>query len=283
MIVDIKKIILILSVVIMGSVLIMHKVSSARQLNARKLYSGEVSAKFTQEKKAGELYLKHLDLKSDKLNYLQKLRSTKSKRELSELIKTAEIKSEDNIKNEEMLKEQAINKNKEKQNESTTSSSELKDEKTSAPLASSVPSSSQEQEGHAQISASCQHKSSITTHTSIQCTDGLNFNGKHYDIKSFTGLGHVPVDEYVYQWVDYTEHLHLLAERQSLIGKDVRELGIGSKIIVNNHTYTIYNVLTGVINDYNAYNNLSSGQPALTIQSCDSESENSTLTFWYAS
>jgi hypothetical protein len=224
-----------------------------------------------------------INLKSDKWNYLQKVKTAHSERELLGLIKTAKVRNEDNIKADKILKEQAIKRNKGKSNESKTSGSKLQNEKSSETPASSVPSSSQEQGSQGRISISSQDIPATSTLPLLQHTDGLNFNGKHYDIISFTGLGHVPVDGYIYQWADYTEHLHLLAERQSPIGRDVRELAIGSTIIVNNQTYTIYNILTGVINDQNAYNSLSNGHPAITIQSCDSEEKNSTLTFWYAS
>lgn len=278
-----KKIILILLIVTAVLILVIHKVSVTNQLKERKLYNKEVLTKFNKKKKGYEHYLKQLNLKSDKLNYLQKLRDTHSESELLHLIKTAKVKSENNIKNDGNPKEQAIEKSENSSKGTSLSSSELKDNENTAALVSSIPSSLEERESTSQISKSSQVKSSVTVKPSIQRTDGLNFNGEHYDIKGFSGLGHVPVDEYIYQWLDYTEHLHLLAERQSPVGRDVRELAIGSKVIVNNQTYTIFNIITGVANDENTYNSLSNGQPALTIQSCDSADENSTLTIWYVS
>lgn len=40
--------------------------------------------------------------------------------------------------------------------------------------------------------------------------------------------------------------------------------------------------MRGVTNDENAYNSLSIGEPVITIQSCDSEDDDATLTIWYA-
>lgn len=163
---------------------------------------------------------------------------------------------------------------------SVTIKSDKKDVSTSD-FHSSKPNTSSQEQAKNQVNEKDQIESSLPK-TTIQSSEGLNFNGKHYDIRGFSGLGHVPADEYVYQWLDYTEHLHLLAERKGQIGIDVRELAVGSKIIVNNQTYTVYNVMSGVTNDGNAYNSLSIGEPVITIQSCDSEDDDATLTIWYA-
>lgn len=114
-------------------------------------------------------------------------------------------------------------------------------------------------------------------------TDGFNFNGNHYDIGSFSGTGQVPASSLVYQWADYTAHLHILVERLSVPGGTIRQLGIGSKLTINGNTYTIFNERNGVVNNSDAYASLSNGNPAVTIQVCDSADPNSTLTLWYAS
>lgn len=252
------------------------------QLKVNEFHNREDLSKFNQEKKEYEGCLKQMNLKSEQLNYLRKLKDTRSESELLLLIKIAKLKSKENIKNDEKSKKQAIDKKQKLIKKVTTPSSELKDEKQYAVQVSSIESSSETQE-NSPVNDQPQAVPASKAQTSIQRTDGLNFDGRHYDIKSFSGLGHVPVDECIYQWLDYTEHLHLLAERQSPVGRDVRELAIGSKITVNNMTYTIYNVISGVTNDVNAYNSLSTGKPAITIQSCDSGDDNSTLTIWYAS
>lgn len=114
-------------------------------------------------------------------------------------------------------------------------------------------------------------------------TDGFNFNGNHYDIGSFSGTGQVPASSLVYQWADYTAHLHILVERLSVPGGTIRQLGIGSKLTINGNTYTIFNERNGVVNNSDAYASLSNGNPTVTIQVCDSADPNSTLTLWYAS
>lgn len=117
----------------------------------------------------------------------------------------------------------------------------------------------------------------------IARTDGFNFNGNHYDIGSFSGTGQVPASSLVYQWADYTSHLHILVERLSVPGGTIRQLTIGSKLTINGNTYTIFNERNGVVNNSDAYASLSNGNPAVTIQVCDSADPHSTLTIWYAS
>lgn len=233
-------------------------------------YNNKTTSVFNKEKKRDIKYLEHLNLKMNKLKYLQRLELINSEKELSKLLETAKVESENNT-----IKEKSI-KNKLRENISKESSSSTLEESHIKTSDSSIKQDSlnNKERNQSEISQS---------QTPLQRTDGLNFNGKHYDIKEFSGLGHVPVDNYVYHWTNYSQHYHLLAERQSPIGSDVRNLNIGSKILVNNQTYTIYNVITGVTNDENAYNILSRSQPELTIQSCDSGDENSTLTIWYAS
>lgn len=117
----------------------------------------------------------------------------------------------------------------------------------------------------------------------IARTDGFNFNGNHYDIGSFSGEGQVPASSLVYQWADYTAHLHILVERLSVPGGTIRQLAIGSKLTINGNTYTVFNERNGVVNNGDAYASLSNGNPAVTIQVCDSADPHSTLTIWYAS
>lgn len=117
----------------------------------------------------------------------------------------------------------------------------------------------------------------------IARTDGFNFNGNHYDIGSFSGVGKVPASSLVYQWADYTAHRHILVERLSVPGGTIRQLAIGSKLTINGNTYTIFNERNGVVNNSDAYASLSNGNPAVTIQVCDSADPHSTLTIWYAS
>lgn len=268
--------------VIMGSIFMVPKILVTNQLKSQRVYDKGISSKFDREKKGYETYLKELNLKSDESKYLKKIKKVHCVKELLDLIKTAESESKNNTKNDEKGSENSIKYDNDIPKQSFISSSKTKDEKQFEISDNPLQSSSCEQENN-QISESPEEQVSSNVKDENQLTDGFNFNGKHYDISTFSGLGHVPVDNSIYQWLDYTEHLHLLAERQSPIGKDIRELSIGSKIIVNNRSYTIYNIISGVPNDYNTYKSLSNGQPALTIQSCDSGAADSTLTIWYAS
>lgn len=122
-----------------------------------------------------------------------------------------------------------------------------------------------------------------TTSQQVSRSDGFNFNGNHYDIGAFSGIGQVPASSLVYQWTDYTAHLHILVERLSVPGSTIRQLGVGSKVTINGNTYTIFNERYGVVNNSDAYASLSDGNPTVTIQVCDTEDPHSTLTIWYAS
>lgn len=117
----------------------------------------------------------------------------------------------------------------------------------------------------------------------IARTDGFNFNGNHYDIGSFSGIGQVPASSLVYQWADYTAHIHILVEKLSVPGSTIRQLGVGSKLTINGNTYTIFNERNGVVNNSDAYASLSDGNPTVTIQVCDTADPNSSLTIWHAS
>lgn len=113
-------------------------------------------------------------------------------------------------------------------------------------------------------------------------TDGFNLNGYHFNISYFSGTGHVPADNNVYLWTDYTQHPHYLIERMGSATPAIRSANIGTQITINGKTYTVFNIIHGIQNDSNAYNALSNGSPAITIQSCDTPDNDSVLTIWYA-
>ncbi len=113
-------------------------------------------------------------------------------------------------------------------------------------------------------------------------TDGFNLNGYHFNISYFSGTGHVPADNNVYLWTDYTQHPHYLIERMGSATPAIRSANIGTQITINGKTYTVFNIIHGIQNDINAYNALSNGSPAITIQSCDTPDNDSVLTIWYA-
>lgn len=113
-------------------------------------------------------------------------------------------------------------------------------------------------------------------------TDGFNFNGYHFGLGSFSGSGVVPADSLVYQWADFPRHY--LFERAGAAGMPVWELGIGSQVVVNGRTYTVYNMASGVSRDA-GLGFLESGYRdagAISWQTCESFASEPLLTIWWA-
>lgn len=114
-------------------------------------------------------------------------------------------------------------------------------------------------------------------------TSGFNFNDHHYPIAWFSGSGYVPADGNIYRWSEMPNHY--LIERAGMAGGTIRELGVGSKITIDGQTYTVFKVLSGVANDENAFNLLTSQGAAITFQSCDATygaNGLANLTIWFA-
>lgn len=112
-------------------------------------------------------------------------------------------------------------------------------------------------------------------------TDGFNFNGNHFDVQSFSGLGAVPQwTPYIYQWVE--DPSHYLIEKASSAGSAIWQLGVGDTIQLDGQTYTIFHVMRHVPNDDSAYPTLKSQGATVTWQTCESASANSDLAIWFA-
>lgn len=113
-------------------------------------------------------------------------------------------------------------------------------------------------------------------------TSGFSFNGYSFGLGSFNGAGHVPADNLVYQWADMPSHY--LIERAGSAGAVIRSVGVGSQVTIQGRTYTVYAVQSGVANDGSAGEVLYSKQTgdSISFQTCDSNSEWSNLTLWWA-
>lgn len=114
-------------------------------------------------------------------------------------------------------------------------------------------------------------------------TDGFNFNGRHFDIAWFSGSGQVPADSYIYRWS--TDPSHYLVEMMGVAGGVIRELHVGSQIVIDGQRYTIFHMQSGVPNDENAYYNMKDVGAAITFQTCDYQigaNGRYNLTIWYA-
>ena len=114
----------------------------------------------------------------------------------------------------------------------------------------------------------------------IQRTDGFNIENQHFDIQWFSGDGQVPVDNYVYHWNDDEIFTHYLVERKGAAGSLIWSIHVGSKIVVDNRTYTCYKILNHV-DRLNGFDYLIAEQANLSVQTCEADEQNSLLTIWF--
>lgn len=236
------------------------------------------------EKDLNTLLTKAYDLSKSNTQYdndkIKELKETelKKKEEAAKIAKqkAESLKKAENEKIEkEKLEQSAQNA---AANTDTNTNTNTAANATANNTAESTPPSSQPQQS--KIESSVPSSEPIQPQTTQ--TDGFNVNGYHFNISSFSGAGHVPADNNVYLWADYTQHPHYLIERMGSASAAIRTADVGTQITINGSTYTVFNVVHGVQNDSNAYNALSNGSPAITIQSCDTANENSVLTIWHA-
>lgn len=221
--------------------------------------------------KAYDLSKSNTQYDNDKIKELKetelkkKEEAAKIAKQKAESLKKAENERIEKEKLEQSAQNAAANTDTNTTTESTQPSSQQQQSKIEASTPSSEPTQPQPQ----------------PTQTQTQ-TEGFNLNGYHFNISYFSGTDHVPADNNVYLWTDYTQHPHYLIERMGSASPAIRSANIGTQITINGKTYTIFNIIHGIQNDSNAYNALSNGSPAITIQSCDTPNNNSVLTIWYA-
>lgn len=222
--------------------------------------------------KAYDLSKSNTQYDNDKIKELKELKETELKKkeeaakiakQKAESLKKAENERIEKEKLEQSAQNAAANTDTNTTTESTQPSSQQQQSKIEASTPSSEPTQPQPQPTQTQ-------------------TDGFNLNGYHFNISYFSGTGHVPADNNVYLWTDYTQHPHYLIERMGSATPAIRSANIGTQITINGKTYTVFNIIHGIQNDSNAYNALSNGSPAITIQSCDTPDNDSVLTIWYA-
>lgn len=206
---------------------------------------------------------------------LAKAQETATKKQKEAQQKASQKVAETKVQVQNTATEQTSNDN---QNAATTQTNEV----TETTSINNTPNTNQaavpQQSAPAQQSTPAQ-----TTHAPQVDTSGFNFNGHHYPIAWFSGSGYVPADGNIYRWSEMPNHY--LIERAGMAGGTIRELGVGSKITIDGQTYTVFKVLSGVANDENAFNLLTSQGAAITFQSCDATygaNGLANLTIWFA-
>ena len=206
---------------------------------------------------------------------LAKAQETATKKQKEAQQKASQKVAETKVQVQNTATEQTSNDN---QNAATTQTNEV----TETTSINNTPNTNQA--AVPQQSAPAQQSTLAQTTSAPQVdTSGFNFNGHHYPIAWFSGSGYVPADGNIYRWSEMPNHY--LIERAGMAGGTIRELGVGSKITIDGQTYTVFEVLSGVANDENAFNLLTSQGAAITFQSCDATygaNGLANLTIWFA-
>ena len=206
---------------------------------------------------------------------LAKAQETATKKQKEAQQKASQKVAETKVQVQNTATEQTSNDN---QNAATTQTNEV----TETTSINNTPNTNQA--AVPQQSAPAQQSTPAQTTPAPQVdTSGFNFNGHHYPIAWFSGSGYVSADGNIYRWSEMPNHY--LIERAGMAGGTIRELGVGSKITIDGQTYTVFKVLSGVANDENAFNLLTSQGAAVTFQSCDATygaNGLANLTIWFA-
>lgn len=206
---------------------------------------------------------------------LAKAQETATKKQKEAQQKASQKVAETKVQVQNTATEQTSNDN---QNAATTQTNEV----TETTSINNTPNTNQA--AVPQQSAPAQQSTLAQTTPAPQVdTSGFNFNDHHYPIAWFSGSGYVPADGNIYRWSEMPNHY--LIERAGMAGGTIRELGVGSKITIDGQTYTVFKVLSGVANDENAFNLLTSQGAAITFQSCDATygaNGLANLTIWFA-
>ena len=206
---------------------------------------------------------------------LAKAQETATKKQKQAQQKASQKVAETKVQVQNTATKQTSNDN---QNAATTQTNEV----TETTSINNTPNTNQA--AVPQQSAPAQQSTLAQTTSAPQVdTSGFNFNGHHYPIAWFSGSGYVPADGNIYRWSEMPNHY--LIERAGMAGGTIRELGVGSKITIDGQTYTVFKVLSGVANDENAFNLLTSQGAAITFQSCDATygaNGLANLTIWFA-
>ena len=206
---------------------------------------------------------------------LAKAQETATKKQKEAQQKASQKVAETKVQVQNTATEQTSNDN---QNAATTQTNEV----TETTSINNTPNTNQA--AVPQQSAPAQQSTPAQTTPAPQVdTSGFNFNGHHYPIAWFSGSGYVPADGNIYRWSEMPNHY--LIERAGMADGTIRELGVGSKITIDGQTYTVFKVLSGVANDENVFNLLTSQGAAITFQSCDATygaNGLANLTIWFA-
>ena len=122
--------------------------------------------------------------------------------------------------------------------------------------------------------------SSKTYAPSNQSTFSLN--GRSYAVKSFSGTGTVPADNYVYAWTSLRNYY--LFEYYGNAHKELASLHVGSPVVINGQTLHVREIITNVSNDGSTYDLVAGKMQQYKAgwQTCEYAAYGSTLRLWFA-
>lgn len=144
---------------------------------------------------------------------------------------------------------------------------------TASAATSSAASSSSQQSSQARSSQQ----------TTSTWSTGIVIAGNHFGLASFSGTGHVPANSLVYAWTALANHY--LVEYAGTAHASLMQVGIGSAITVNGHTYHIRQIMYNMTNDTASLNTLQATKAKLggiSLQTCATPTNGAKLNFYFA-
>lgn len=110
----------------------------------------------------------------------------------------------------------------------------------------------------------------------------FSLNGHSYAVKSFSGTGTVPADNYVYAWTSLRNYY--LFEYYGNAHKELASLHVGSPVVINGQTLHVREIITNVSNDGSAYDLVARKMQQYKAgwQTCEYAAYGSTLRLWFA-
>ena len=113
-------------------------------------------------------------------------------------------------------------------------------------------------------------------------TDGMNFNGNHFDIQSFSGVNGEKTPSwtpYMFKWTALPNYY--LAEAASAAGSATMGLSIGDEIVVDGRVLHVTQIIPGMVRlqSMDLVTQLS-GQHAIGIQTCENPTGSIIRTVW---
>lgn len=118
----------------------------------------------------------------------------------------------------------------------------------------------------------------------VNQTDGMNWNGNHYPIQSFSGVNGEKTPSwtpYVFQWTALPNYY--LVEAASSAGGTIRGLSVGSEIVLNGRVLHVTQIIPGMNRKATATVNQVfslASRHAIGLQTCDDPAGNYITTIW---